>query len=66
MGVEVDRRRYEKQLAPMQKFRAGVFVVMATLRMKKLEQQWRGVRQMGDELKGARARLGKQVRTREV
>jgi hypothetical protein len=59
MGVEVDKRKYEKELAPVQKFRAGVFVVIAAIRMSKLEQQWRGVRQMGEELKGARAKQSK-------
>jgi len=59
MGVEVDKRKYEKELAPVQKFRAGVFVVVAAIRMSKLEQQWRGVRQMGEELKGARAKQSK-------
>ena len=59
MGVEVDKKKYEKELAPVQKFRAGVFVVVAAIRMSKLEQKWRGLRQMGEELKGARAKQSK-------
>ena len=50
MGVDVDRRKYEKPLSPASKFRAGALVVIAAIRLRKLEEQWRGVREMGVEL----------------
>ena len=51
MGVDVpDRRKYEKPLTSLQKFRAGVSVVIAIGRMQKLERQWRSIRDTGAEL----------------
>ena len=67
MGVEVDRRKYEKALRPVQKLRAGVFTVIATIRLRKMEEQWRGVRETSAELGKLRAKHIKQggVRRRE-
>ena len=56
VGIHVpSKTRHGERLAPVQKLRAGVFAVMATIRMRKLEQQWRGVRMLGDELKRLRS-----------
>ena len=53
-------------LAPRQKFRAGVFAVMAAVKMRNQEQQWRGVKALGEELRRQKNRekgamLGKWV-----
>lgn len=56
MGIDVDRKKYEKKLAPIQKFRAGVFCVMAAIRMSNLEEQWRDARKIGDALRHAKQR----------
>jgi chromosome segregation ATPase len=52
--------------APRQKFRAGVFAVMAAIKMRNQEQQWRGVKALGEELRRQKNRdkgamLGKWV-----
>ena len=45
MGVDVpDRSQYEQNITPRQKLRAGVLAVMATIRMRKTAEQWRGVK----------------------
>lgn len=59
MGVEADRKKYQKQLAPVQKLRAGVFAVIAAIRMSNMEEQWRGAKQIGEELKLQRAKQTK-------
>ena len=60
MGVNVSREDQKKlqpkKLTPTQKFRAGVFVVIAAMRMSEMEEQWRGVRVIGEEVEGARER----------
>lgn len=56
MGIDVDRKKYEPKLSPIQKFRAGVYCVIAATRISNLEEQWRGARKIGDELKLARRR----------
>ena len=56
MGVDVDRRKYEKPLRPIQKFRAGVFTIMAAIRMSNMERQWREVKLIGEDLKTVRSR----------
>jgi hypothetical protein len=63
MGIDVDRRKYEKPLRPIQKFRASVFTIMAAIRMSNMERQWREVKLVGEELKMVRSR---QVRERQV
>ena len=63
MGIDVDRRKYEKPLRPIQKFRAGVFTIMAAIRMSNMERQWREVKLVGEELKMVRSR---QVREKQV
>jgi hypothetical protein len=35
---------------PIQKFRAGVFAVLAAIRMSNLEERWRDARMIGEEL----------------
>jgi hypothetical protein len=55
----VDKRKYEVKLKPVQKFRAGVFAVMAAIRMSNMEEQWRDARLLGEELKLLRARQAK-------
>ncbi|EXJ88888.1 hypothetical protein A1O3_01952 [Capronia epimyces CBS 606.96] len=69
MGVSLDSRKYEAKLKPVQKLRAGVFVVMAAIRMSNMEEQWRDARLVGEELKLVRARQTKprsRVRMLEV
>ena len=61
MGVSLDKAKYETKLQPVQKFRAGVFAVMAAIRMSNLEEQWRDARIIGEEVKLIRA---KQARVR--
>ncbi|KIV96135.1 hypothetical protein PV10_00039 [Exophiala mesophila] len=61
MGVSVDQAKYERKLKPVQKFRAGVLVVMAAIRMSNMEESWRDARLLGEELKLVRA---KQTRPR--
>lgn len=66
MGVDVERRKHEAKLTPIQKLRAGVFCVIAASRLTKMGDQWRSVQEIGDEL--ARKRPAKQCRvtSREV
>lgn len=61
MGVEVDKTKYQEKLKPIQKFRAGVYAVIATIRVSDMEEQWRGVKKIGEELQVVRA---KQVKTK--
>jgi hypothetical protein len=66
MGVSVDKRKYEVALKPVQKFRAGVFAVIAAIRMSNMEEQWREARLLGEELKLVRARQSKARRSIRV
>ena len=59
MGVSLDKRKYEVKLKPIRKFRAGVFAVIAAIRMSNMEEQWRESRLLGEELKLVRARQTK-------
>jgi hypothetical protein len=61
MGVTLDEAKYKPKLGPIQKFRAGVFTVMAAIRMSNMEEQWRDARVIGEELKLARL---KQIKSR--
>lgn len=61
MGVSLDKHKYETKLKPVQKFRAGVFAVIAAIRMSNMEEQWRDAKLLGEELRLARTR---QVKTR--
>ncbi|RMZ77230.1 hypothetical protein DV738_g4490, partial [Chaetothyriales sp. CBS 135597] len=54
MGVEIDKAKYQTRLKPIQKFRAGVFAVIAAIRMSDMEEQWRDVKKLGDELQSLR------------
>jgi hypothetical protein len=63
MGVDVDRRKYEKPLRPVQKFRAGVFAVMAAIRMSNLERQWREVKLVGEDLRMVRSKVVSKTQT---
>ena len=56
MGVSLDTHKYETKLRPVQKFRAGVFAVLAAIRMSNLEEQWRDARIIGEELKLVRTK----------
>jgi chromosome segregation ATPase len=47
LGVRVSKNA----LSPRQKFRAGVFAVIASVRMRSQEQHWRGVKALGEELR---------------
>ena len=69
MGVSLDKRKYETQLKPVQKFRAGVFTVIAAIRMSNMEEQWREAKLIGEELKLVRANQTKprsRIRVREI
>lgn len=57
MGVKANRSSYESKLAVRQRFRAGVYAVLAANRIKSLEREWRGVRRMGEGLIRARGRI---------
>ncbi|ETI24982.1 hypothetical protein G647_04352 [Cladophialophora carrionii CBS 160.54] len=59
MGVSLDKRKYEVKLKPVQKFRAGVFMVIAAIRMSNMEEQWREAKLLGEELKLLRTRQAK-------
>ena len=66
MGIDLDGKKYDKALTPVQKLRAGVSVVIAVNRMTKLGEQWKGARRIGEELAIARntengLRRGKEV-----
>ncbi len=69
MGVSLDKRKYEVKLKPIQKFRAGVFAVIAAIRMSNMEEQWRDAKLLGEELKLIRTRQSKprsKIRVLEV
>ena len=54
MGVQIPRReKYEKKLSPKQKFRAGVFTVIAAMRISNLQEDWAEWKAVGEELKAA-------------
>lgn len=56
MGVEIPRReKYEKKLTPRQKFRAGVFTVIAAMRISDLQEDWAGWKAVGEDLKARAA-----------
>jgi hypothetical protein len=62
LGVRVSK----DTLSPRQKFRAGVFAVIATIKIRNQEQHWRGVKALGEELRRQKNRdkgavLGKWV-----
>lgn len=57
MGVKPKREDYESKLAVRQRFRAAIFVVLATNRMRSLEREWRGVRKLGEGLKRMRGEV---------
>jgi hypothetical protein len=62
LGVRVSK----STLSPRQKFRAGVFAVIAAVKMRHQEQHWRGVKALGEELRRQKSRekgavLGKWV-----
>ncbi|KIX00772.1 uncharacterized protein Z518_09837 [Rhinocladiella mackenziei CBS 650.93] len=59
MGVSLDQRKYEVKLNPVQKFRAGVFAVIAAIRMSNMEERWRDAKLIGQELRLIRARQTK-------
>ncbi|RMZ89655.1 hypothetical protein DV736_g3109, partial [Chaetothyriales sp. CBS 134916] len=56
MGVKIDRSKYQTRLKPIQKFRAGVYAVIAAIRMSDMEEQWRDVKKLGDKLQSLRTR----------
>jgi hypothetical protein len=64
MGVELSARDQAKikeaqtpKLTPRQKFRAGVYAVIAAMRLSEMEEQWRPVKEMGWELEMKRENL---------
>lgn len=69
MGVSLHQEKYEPKLRPVQKFRAGVFAVMAAIRMSNMEESWREAKFIGEELRLVRAKQTKsrtRVRIRDV
>ena len=54
MGVKAPKSSYESKLALRQRFRAGVYAVVAANRMRCLERQWWGVKILGEGLRRAR------------
>lgn len=70
MGVEVPpRQKYERKLTPRNKFRAGVFTVIAAMRLSDLQEEWGVWKGVGEELKarqvGKGERKGEKERERE-
>lgn len=60
MGVDVERRKHETKLTPIQKLRAGVFCVIAASRLTRMGDQWRGVKEIGEALAAKKsAQLGR-------
>lgn len=59
MGVTLDQHKYDNKLKPIQKFRAGVYAVVAAIRMSNMEEQWRDARLIGEELKLIRSKQSK-------
>ena len=51
MGVRTDYASDRDRLVLRQRFRAGVWVVVAAIRLGALEKEWRGMRRMGEGLK---------------
>ena len=49
------REKYEKKLTPKQKFRAGVFTVIAAMRISDLQEDWASWKAVGEELKAKAA-----------
>ncbi|KAH0845852.1 putative spindle-pole body protein (Pcp1) [Fonsecaea pedrosoi] len=66
MGVSLDKRKYEVKLKPVQKLRAGVFAVIAAIRMSNMEEQWRDAKLLGEELKLIRTKQSRQRSIRRV
>jgi len=56
MGVKIDKDRYEQPLRPLQKFRSGVFAVIAAIRMSNMEEQWKEAKRIGEELRVVRSK----------
>jgi hypothetical protein len=62
MGVKVpSREKYERKLTPKNKFRAGVFVVMAAMRLSKGEEEWAAWKGVGEKLKLASVESAKRA-----
>ena len=54
MGVQVPpRTKYERKLTPRNKFRAGVFTVIAAMRLSDMQEQWCEWKTVGEKLKVA-------------
>lgn len=54
MGVKAKKDSYESKLAVKQRFRAVGWMAVAAVRIRGLEREWRGVRNLGEGLKRAR------------
>lgn len=63
MGIDIERKAYEKPLSPLQKLRAVTFSIIATSRLRKASVQWQSAKRIGDEL--ARKRRGVSIQ-REI
>ncbi len=59
MGVSLNGHKYQDKLKPVQKFRAGVFAVIAAIRMSNMEEEWRDAKAIGEELRAIRSRQTK-------
>jgi hypothetical protein len=53
MGIDINRKKYEKPLSPKQKFRAGVYTVIAAMRLSDMQEDWQVWKKVGSELKAA-------------
>lgn len=54
MGVSVPpREKYEKKLKPINKFRAGVYTVIAAMRLSDMQEEWSEWKGVGEKLKTA-------------
>ena len=66
MGVDIPRSKFETKLKPKEKFRAGVYAVIAAMRLSVLEEDARSVKRLGQSLKVGMNTKVSRPRIREV
>ena len=54
MGVNIPpRAKYERKLTAVNKFRAGVYTVIAAMRLSSMQEEWSEWKGVGEKLKAA-------------
>ena len=66
MGIDLPRSKFETRLRPGQRFRAGVYAVIAAMRFRVLEEDARRVKRLGESLKVGMNKKVARSRIREV